>query len=96
MLNMIKTIKPEIVNTCWGRARGFMFSFSRKPKLFVFSRSGKYSIHMFFVFQKLKVIWLDANKKEIYSVIAKPFGIYAPKGENANKAKYILEIPLGK
>jgi len=88
--------KAKVVNTCLGRARGFILSSSKRPKLFVFPREGRYSIHMFFVFQKLRVDWLDKNKKLIYSVVARPFGIYVPKGKNANKVKYILEVPLNR
>jgi uncharacterized membrane protein (UPF0127 family) len=50
------------------------------------SRSGA-SIHMWAVFFALGVVWLDAQRKVVDRVLARPWRIYTPKAA----AMYILE-----
>jgi len=85
-----REITSRICNTLFSKMLGFMFSFSKKPKLFVFDKEKPIGIHMLFVFQKLLVVWLDENKKIKRIEVMKPF--ISLKTE---KAKYVLEIPLG-
>ena len=67
---------------------GFMFNFSKDYDSIIL-KSKNSSIHMFFVFFTLKIIWLDSNFKVIETKKAYPFmSIYPPK----KKSDYILEL----
>lgn len=84
-----KTIKVKICKSFFSKFLGKMFSFSKKPLLFVFSKEQKVSIHMLFVFMPLTVIWLDKNKRIVKIKKMKPFVSFG-----AERAMYVLEIPL--
>lgn len=48
------------------------------------------SIHMFFMFMEIAVVWLDANGKVVDKKLAKPWRpAYAPQ----SAAKYYIEAP---
>ncbi len=47
------------------------------------------SIHMFFVFTKLSVFWVNNEKVVVDKCLAKPFRVYSPQ----EPAKYIIEMP---
>jgi len=47
------------------------------------------SIHMFFVFTPLTVLWINSEKVVVDKCLAKPFKVYAPDHE----AKYVIELP---
>lgn len=69
-----------------------MFSFKPKKILvFRFDKEKVRSLHMFFVFCNLDVIFLDNNKKIVETAKLRPFSIYTPK----YKSKYIIEMPEG-
>ena len=74
--------------------RGLMFSKKLNKNQVVLIERPKESIsnstiHMFFVFQKLKIAWLNKNKEVIDLRTAYPFlSILSPK----QPAKYILEM----
>lgn len=74
------------------KARGLMFS---KPKtlVFYFSKPEKVSLHMWFVFFKIDVLFLDESFKIVdIKKKFKPFSFYTtPK-----KVSYVIEFPLGK
>ena len=84
-----REINARICSTFLSKFKGFMFSLSKKPLLFVFEREKDVSIHTLFVFQKLLVVWLDDNKKVRNMEVMKPFISFKKE-----KAKYVLEIPL--
>jgi uncharacterized membrane protein (UPF0127 family) len=90
---MNKHIKDAIknadkCNSLFSKLKGFMFSFSRKPKLFIFNKEQEVKIHTFFCFSPLKIIYFNKNWKIARQEIAKPFKIL-----KSCRAKYILEIP---
>lgn len=87
-----KTIQVEQCTSYLSRAIGLMFSPNARPLLFIFSKEGKYPLHMWFVFFPIDVVFLDKEKKivELKQGFL-PFTLYAPK----KKAKYILELPQG-
>lgn len=64
--------------------------FSRKKNLiFVFKNEKRRSLHMFFVFFPIDVLFLDKNKKIIeIKRNLKPFSSYRSK----KKAKFIVEL----
>jgi uncharacterized membrane protein (UPF0127 family) len=80
-------------NTFFTRFRGLMFS---KPDNLIFdlkreTRLGA-SIHTMFVFFRINVYWLDANKKVVYTCLnLRPFTFKIPK----KKARYIIELKKG-
>lgn len=49
------------------------------------------SLHMFFVFYPINVLFLDSEKKVVdIKKSFKPFSFYAPK----KKSRYIIELPI--
>lgn len=83
-----KIVKAGVCKSLISKLAGKMFSFSKKPLLFIFQDERKVSIHMLFVFMPLTVIWLDKNKNIVKIKKMLPF----ISGGSA-KAKYVLEIP---
>ena len=90
-----ETIASRVVrcDTFWTRARGLMF---RSPiatdevYLFIEGRESvaQTTIHMFFVFFAIAVIWLDRDKRVVDTTLARPFRpFYAPGGP----AQYFVE-----
>ena len=72
---------------------GLMFS---KPTdealLFVYGRESRLSLHMFFVFYPIDVVWLSSEKRVVYlKPNFKPFTICIPPV----KAQYVIELPDG-
>jgi len=80
-------------DTFLSRGRGLMFRRAiRGDEALVFAESresiGLTSIHMFFVFFPIAVVWLDAEKKVVDKKLARPFRpYYAPQ----HPAQYYVE-----
>jgi uncharacterized membrane protein (UPF0127 family) len=90
---MNKYIKKAIknadkCNSLFSKIKGFMFSFSRKPKLFIFNKEQQVRIHTFFCFFPLEIIFFNNNWNIVKKETVKPFKIL-----KSCKAQYILEIP---
>jgi uncharacterized membrane protein (UPF0127 family) len=83
------TVKAKVCETGFSKCWGKMFSFSKKPLLFVFDREQEIAIHMAFVFMPLLVAWLDKNKKPVKIREMRPFTSF-----DSAKAIYVVEIPL--
>ncbi|WP_456452358.1 DUF192 domain-containing protein [Thermococcus sp.] len=49
------------------------------------------SIHMFFMFRSIDVLFLDSSRRVVDFKLAKPWRVYAP----AEAARYIIEGPVG-
>lgn len=78
------------------KAKGLMFTSSSavddKAIVFVFKKEQTVSLHMFFVFYSIDVIFLDNAMKVIdIKESFKPFAIYIPK----KKAQYVVECSAG-
>ncbi len=85
-------MKIKYCDSLLSKAFGFMFSFKpNKILVFRFDREKIRSLHMFFVFCNLDVLFLDKNKRVVEIARLKPFTIYTPK----HKTKYIIEMPEG-
>ncbi|MBW2989538.1 DUF192 domain-containing protein [Candidatus Woesearchaeota archaeon] len=71
------------------KARGLMFS-KKRALIFPFRKEKIISLHMFFVFFPIDVLFLD-KKKEVVQLKEnfRPFHIMIPK----KPAKYIIELP---
>ena len=84
----------KLCENVFSRAIGLMFS--RKNVnlglVFPFKKEKKVSLHMWFVFYPIDVLFLDKNKKVVEIVHRfKPFSFYKPE----KKAKYVVELPAG-
>lgn len=91
--------KARLCDTFYKRFIGLMFGKKLKKDeslLFILPRESRLgsSIHMFFVFFPIDVLWLDKNLKVVdIRRSLKPFSFNAmPK----NPAKYIIEAAAGK
>ncbi len=83
----------RLCNTFWTRLRGLMFRRplgSREAYLFSYDRESvaETSIHMFFVTFPIAVLWLDANRRVVDKVLAKPF---RPYYASERPAQYFVE-----
>ena len=87
--NMIKN--SEKCSSMLSKLKGFMFSLSKKPKLFIFRKEQPVQTHTFFCLFPLKIIYFNKNLKIVRKEIVKPFTILP-----FQRAKYILEIPYKK
>ena len=99
--NLMEEFKPKkivftkefkVCKSFFSKLRGLMFS---KPKMLVFDfdREEYRSLHMFFVFFPIDLVFLDENKTVIeIKKDFKPFTIYNSK----TKAQYVIEIPAGR
>jgi uncharacterized membrane protein (UPF0127 family) len=80
-------------DTFLSKGRGLMFRRAiQEDEALVFAESKESisltSIHMFFVFSPIAVIWLDAERKVVDKVLARPFRpCYAPQ----RPAQYFIE-----
>ena len=75
------------------QAIGLMFqSEVKKPLLFTFSKEKKTSLHMFFVFMPIDLIFISKGKKVVETKQNfGPFTLYFPK----KAAKYLIECRAG-
>lgn len=88
--------KHKIADNIFSRAKGLMFS--RKSKfdyglIFDLERDTQIgaSIHMFFVFFPINIVFLDSKKQVIdIKIKLKPFRTTKPRG----KCRYVLELPI--
>jgi uncharacterized membrane protein (UPF0127 family) len=87
--------RVRLCDTFGRRLRGLMFRRTLDPDeayVFVYSREGvtETTIHMFFVFYPIAVLWLDARRRVVDQVLARPFRpYYAPH----QAAQYVIEGP---
>lgn len=82
--------KLVICKSLFSKAKGLMFSF-RKNLVFVFDDERKRSLHMFFVFFPIDLLFLDKNKKIVeIKRDFKPFSFYNSK----EKAQYVVELAV--
>lgn len=78
------------------KARGLMFRnesyVCKNALLFDFDSPGRQSLHMFFVFYSIDVLFLDVDKRVIdEKQNFKPFTIY----NSGKPSKYVIELPFG-
>ncbi len=83
----------RICDTFWSRLRGLMFrrTLDRdEAYVFCYARESiaETSIHKFFVPFSISVIWLDAHKRVVDKVLARPF---RPYYASSSPAQYFVE-----
>ena len=82
-----------LCDTFWRRSRGLMFRRSLAPEqvfVFAYSRESKAdtAITMLFVFFPIAVLWLDAQRRVVDTIVARPFRpYYVPR----RAAQYFVE-----
>ena len=85
--------ESRICSSIFSKARGLMFSRRIKDRglVFVFNKEDRWSLHMFFVFFPIDVLWLNKDNRVVdLKENFRPFELLAkPK----DKAKYIIELP---
>ena|SRR3989344_2954856 len=77
-----------ITRSAFGHALGLMFSTPRAMVL-SFRFPAKRSIHTWFVFFPLTVLFLDSQQRMVEIATLNPFSVYIPKKE----AQHIVELP---
>lgn len=85
----------KILTTVLQKAIGLMFhkKITDVAYVFVFEKPMRVDLHMFFVFFKIDLLFLDENKKVIeIKERFKPFALYYSKKE----VYYVVELPCGK
>lgn len=92
------TISKEYIlcRSVSSKALGLMFSSESKVKrhslLFEFNKPDYWSLHMFFVFYPIDVLFLDEKKKVVdMKKNFKPFTTHRP----SKMSKYVIELPSG-
>ncbi len=92
------TDKVIVASDFFAKFRGLMFEKRRNFKYALIMDMGFESrlfasVHSFFVFFPITVLFLDKNKKVVDKVLLKPFSLaYIPK----KKARYVVELPKEK
>ena len=91
--NKVLVNKSKLCKFNWCKARGLMFSKQKKDfgLIFEFKKLNFISLHMFFVFYPIDVLFLDEDKTLVEKKVNfKPFTFYKSK----KKVKYIIELPI--
>lgn len=88
----------KVCASFWSKFKGlqFVFGFDDCAYVFVFSSVGRpfeRSIHMFFVFFPIDVVWLDENKKVVS--IAQQVKPFTPNVSPDAPSQYFVEMPAG-
>ncbi len=89
----ILTKKRVICNTFLSKITGLMFKRKLRDKslVFIFESEQPVSVHMFFVFFPIDIIFLNKTKKVVFMKEKfMPFTMLLPV-----KSRYILECPAG-
>ena len=82
--------KPKLCKTILSKTIGLMFHTKPKTLIFAWKKEKIISLHMFFVFFPIDLLYLNKNKEIIeIKTSLKPFSIYNPK----YPAKYLIESP---
>jgi uncharacterized membrane protein (UPF0127 family) len=86
----------KLCRSVGSKARGLMFTNESQvlgaALLFEFRRAAEQSLHMFFVFYPIDVLFLDEKKKVVdVKEGFRPFTVY----NSRQMAKYVLELPRG-
>ncbi|MDP7141428.1 MAG: DUF192 domain-containing protein [Candidatus Woesearchaeota archaeon] len=81
--------KEKCCKSIFSKAKGLMFSRRMwRPLVFFFDREQKVSIHMFFVFFPIDVVYLDESRKVVcVKENVKPFRVVEPVN-----CRYIVEL----
>lgn len=88
--NKVLARKYKICKSILSQAKGLMFTRKKKTLIFIFKKEKITSLHMFFVFFPIDVLFLNKRKKVVQiKDNFKPLRIIIAK----KPAKYIIELP---
>ena len=89
----ILTSHAHLCKDPFSKAIGLMFCFDKEKSLvFIFSKEIQSSLHMWFVFYPIDVLFLDSRKKVVeIKEHFQPFTFYFPQ----HTSKFIIEVPDG-
>ena len=86
--------KKIMARSFMSRVRGLMFTLPKEDTglVMVFEKEMIISLHMFFVFYPIDILWLDSKKRVVeFRKFAFPF---MPWIEPGKKAMYVVELPV--
>ncbi len=86
--------EKHVLKSMFSKAIGLMFHFKIKNTgyVFVFSKPRRQSMHMFFVFFPIDVLFLDKEKKVVeIKENFRPFTFY----NSEKRVKYVIELAQG-
>ena len=87
-----KISKAKYCNSIFSKFKGLMFSNKLKKGRSIILVGNNLSLHMFFVFFPIDIVYLDSNKKVVEIRQAIPFlSFIRPK----KKSKYVIEMNRG-
>lgn len=83
----------RVFMSVWSKGLGLMFRLHAPSwaVVFPFFKPQRVSIHMFFVFFSLDILWLDKNLRVLEARTLRPWTLYAP----AELASWVVELPAG-
>ncbi|MBD3310394.1 DUF192 domain-containing protein [Candidatus Woesearchaeota archaeon] len=84
----------RLCRSLWSKATGLMFRKRLENRAFVFEFSSERirSLHMWFVFYPIDVLFLDQSRKVVdIKKNFRPFEVYTPE----KNCKYVIEMPAG-
>jgi len=82
----------KICNAFLSKGIGLMFRTKPSSMVFSYDKSVNISLHMWFVFFPIDVLWLDADLRVVHILRDfRPFSTYNPK----TFARYVIEMPAG-
>ena len=83
--------RHSVCRSLWSKARGLMFRFRPVCLVFEFSKLQRNSLHMWFVFFPIDVLFLDGDRKVVeIKERFMPFAFYTPK----KKSMFVIELPV--
>jgi len=90
--NTIISRDYKVCKSYWSKALGLMFSFRPRALVMFFVPEQRVSLHMFFVFFPIDVLFLDKKNRVIeLRQHLLPFAVY----QSSAKCSFVVELPAG-
>ena len=85
--------KKKFAKTFFQRMRGLMFTrpIFEEGLIFIFPKDIEASLHMFFFFYPIDILWLDKHKRVVD--LRKKVWPFTPLIIPKEKARYVIELP---
>lgn len=88
----IIALREHVADSALGRAVGLMFSKPTQSAMILnFGRETKVSLHTYFVFFPIDIMFVDSRLRVVELVSMQPFTTYTAK----KKASCVVELPAG-
>ena len=90
--NTIIASSSKVADSILGRAVGLMFSKPTQSAMILkFGREMPISLHTYFVFYPIDILFVDSRLRVVETAIMQPFAFYSAK----KKASCVVELPAG-